>query len=57
MAERQMSDNAGCAWLFGILMAGVVAVVLIGTLADTAKYHLCVENGGQWDGSWKSCTK
>lgn len=59
-----MSDNAGCAWLFGILVAGFIAFVWIAgqTTAgqqarDMETYRICVENGGSWDGFWKSCAR
>jgi hypothetical protein len=63
-ADAGLSENAGCAWLFGLLVVGFVAVTWITSMSGQAaresedmRYRTCVEAGGQWDGFWDSCTK
>ncbi len=58
-----MSDNAGCAWLFGIAVAGFVTLMIAASLTNAAsraaedeRFRVCVESGGAWDGFWKSCS-
>lgn len=59
-----MSENAGCVWLFAILVAGIVTLMISAQFVgdkvrsdETERYRVCVENGGTWDGFWKSCGK
>jgi hypothetical protein len=59
-----MSENAGCAWIFGLAVAGFVAICLVGAMTsqkeadrDLERFKSCVESGGAWDGWWKSCTR